>query len=430
MRLTYMKMPFAIGPEFRRTLCAVVIAGVAIGAAAWLLKWLIAVMTRIAMGAFDTGGGNWWLILVATAGIMIVGWLVRNVIKAPMEHATELLKADTAARQGILPPRLTVAPVLASAITLGFGGSAGAESPIAYSGAAIGSNIARKFGFDPGKVFVFMACGAGAGIAAIFKAPLGGMLFTIEVLGVGLATPHMLLLAAMCLLGATTAYLLGGSHLNVDLGISLAADMRMIPAMVLTGVVCGLYSAFYVVSVRAVRRKLEGIRRLPVRNLVSGLALGVMLFLLPALYGEGYGILSELAAGHGDAVVRGSAVARMSGGWTLAVALAGLLLVKPAATADTNSGGGVAGDFTPTLFAGGVAGFFIATCCSDLAFIHALPTGIFMVCGMAAVMAGVTRAPFMTIFLVVEMTGAFSLLLPVAAVAFIAYGISRFVVSG
>ncbi|MDE7396857.1 MAG: chloride channel protein, partial [Muribaculum sp.] len=383
---------------------AAVVAGVLIGVAGWLLKWLVKTISTFVTSGFDLHGSNWWLIGVPVIGFLIVGWFVRNVVKQPLEESTARMKADIADGDGKMPARLTVSSMIASSLTLGFGGSAGSEGPIAYTGAAIGSNVARIFGLDRRQLLIFLACGAGAGIAAIFKAPVGGMFFTLEVLRMTLGVSSLLMLAAMCLISGITAYLLSGCTTDMAVPSSITFDISMIPALLLMAVVAGAYAAYYLSTGLYVRRRLHGVARPIVRNIISGLTVGVLLFLFPALYGEGYSVLSQVANGHMSAVIDGSIAATLSGTDTILWILAGILLTKSIACYSSNSGGGVAGDFAPTLFVGGLAGAFIALCAAHLPIMSGVPADTMVVCGMAAVMAGVVRAPLMTIFIVVEMT--------------------------
>lgn len=422
------RLPLSGQPGLLRPISAALLAGIITGAAAWLLKWLIKNISKIVTSEFDITGGNWHLILVAIMGIMLVGWLVRHVVRMPLEHATRQLKKNIAQKHGNMPGRLVVAPVAASALTLGCGGSAGAEGPISYTGAAIASNIARITGIGKGQLLTYMACGAGAGIAAIFKAPVGGMFFTIEVLNMAMGVVPMLLLAIMCFTSALTAYLLSGcTHDLAIAGPGTSFDMHSFPAIILLGLVCGAYSAYYKMSGSYTCRMVESIKQPVVRNLVSGTLLGVLLFMFPALYGEGYGVLTSIAGGDMAAATNGSIAATIQHKWLVAYALGGILLTKAIATYATNSGGGVAGDFAPTLFAGGIAGAFACVVYNLWPVFSPVPAGILIICGMAGVMSGVIRAPIMTIFLVVEMSGATWLLLPVTAVTAVSLCVSKLI---
>lgn len=390
-------------------------AGVVIGCAAAALKWLIGSVARAVNTHLDIGGGNWWLIFAGVAGIMLTGEFVRHVVKEPLEHATDRLRAMVKAGNGVISPKILFGPMLASSITLGFGGSAGSEGPIAYTGAAIGSNLGRLFGLNSRQMVVMMACGAGAGIAAIFKAPIGGIFFTLEVLRMELGLKPLLQLAGMCLIAGLTAYVLSGDTYDLQLYTHPDFQWHYMPQLLLLGVICGLYSAFYAWSGGVTRRWLERISRPQMRNLLSGLLLGVLLFLFPSLFGEGYGALTQMANGYLAEAQRGSIMAMFhSGTLLLPLSFAGILLLKGVAAYATNSGGGVAGEFAPTLFAGGIVGAFFAL-------LSGMPVPLAVVAAMAAVMAAVVRAPLMAIFLTVEMTGQQQMLLPCALVAAIAY---------
>lgn len=408
-----------------RLAATAVSAAVVIGIAAWFLKWLIKNISRLVTANFDIGGSNWWLILVPVAGILATGWIVRHIVRMPLEHSTRMLKKDIATKNGYMPGRLTTASIFTSAITLGFGGSAGSEGPIAYSGAAIGSNLAQAFRMNRHMVLVFLACGAGAGIAAIFKAPVGGMFFTLEVLRMELGLIPVLILAAMCLISALTAYVLSGCTLELTINQPLWFDTSMLPTLLLLAVCSGAYSAYYLWVGHKVRYKLTRIANPVARNLTSGLILGLMLFLFPALYGEGYGVLSLVANGNLNSVTDGSIAQLFDRRSLLLLTLVGILATKTVATYSTNSGGGVAGDFAPTLFAGGMGGIFISLLTQQHTFFGTMPPAVAVICGMAAVMSGVIRAPLMTIFLVVEMTASLQLLLPVAVVSVLSLAISR-----
>lgn len=395
-------------------------AGVVIGAAAWLLKWLVAAISRLVTSGLTPETCNWWLIGCGTAGIMLTVILVHFVIRQPLEHATDRLKKMVAAGNGSISARIMFAPVLASSLTLGFGGSAGSEGPIAYTGAAIGSNIGRLCGLDRRQMVMAMACGAGAGIAAIFKAPVGGMFFTIEVLRMELGLKPLLMLAPMCIISALTAYILSGDTPDLHLLTHPEFHGGDLWRLVLLGGLCGLYSAFYLKTGHMVARRLGDLSNIWVRALMSGGLLGVFLFLFPALYGEGYDVLAKVANGHLNEVLTGSAftLVHSDRAMLLPLTLAGLLALKGMAASTTNSGGGVAGEFAPTLFAGGMAGVLFGL-------LSGMEMPLAVVSGMGAVMAGATRAPLMAIFLTVEMTSQQQMLLPVAICAAISYSISR-----
>ena len=402
----------------------VAVAGVAIGVAAWFLKWLVGVITSAVMGDMDITKTNFWLIIAGFFGIVLTVVMVKYIIRQPLEHSTEKIKQIIGPQgDGVISPTIMYAPILASSLTLGFGGSAGSEGPIAYTGAAIGSNMGRWFGLSRDQLVMCTACGAGAGIAAIFKSPVGGMFFTLEVLRMQIGLVPLLMLAAMCIISSMTAYLLSGQTPDMTLWTHPQMPLDKLPLILLLGLFCGLYGAYYY---RTGQWNQQLFTRLKTKNIwlgaiTSGLLLGVLLFLFPALYGEGYGILGKMANGDPREVISGSVMTLFTAHkYLLPLTLVGVMALKSIAAYASNSGGGVAGDFAPTLFAGGIAGLLFAQLTS-------MPVPLAVVCGMGAVMASATRAPLMAIFITVEMTTQLQLLLPVSIAAGLAYWLSSLI---
>ena len=402
----------------------VAVAGVAIGVAAWFLKWLVGVITSAVMGDMDITKTNFWLIIAGFFGIVLTVVMVKYIIRQPLEHSTEKIKQIIGPQgDGVISPTIMYAPILASSLTLGFGGSAGSEGPIAYTGAAIGSNMGRWFGLSRDQLVMCTACGAGAGIAAIFKSPVGGMFFTLEVLRMQIGLVPLLMLAAMCIISSMTAYLLSGQTPDMTLWTHPQMPLDKLPLILLLGLFCGLYGAYYY---RTGQWTQQLFTRLKTKNIwlgaiTSGLLLGVLLFLFPALYGEGYGILGKMANGDPREVISGSVMTLFTAHkYLLPLTLVGVMALKSIAAYASNSGGGVAGDFAPTLFAGGIAGLLFAQLTS-------MPVPLAVVCGMGAVMASATRAPLMAIFITVEMTTQLQLLLPVSIAAGLAYWLSSLI---
>lgn len=404
---------------------AAVMASVVIGAAAWAVKHAVAVVSHLATRGFDASHANWWMILLGMTSIILTGWLVRNVVKHPLEHATERIKADLASGQTLLPWKLTIAPIALNTLTLGLGGSAGAEGPIAYSGGAIATRMAKLLGV-PSELFgVFLACGAGAGIAAIFKAPLGGVFFTIEVLGYPLTVWQIIMLVAMCLIAGLGAFAFGGGVPDMFFTTFEGLGWKWyIPAIVL-GIVCGVYSLYYNGVGKFTMRKLRAMKKAWLRNIIAGVIVGVCLFIFPSLYGEGYGVLGEVLNGNINVMAEGTMMRSFAGTPLIALVLVGILLVKSIATYATNSGGGVAGEFAPTIFAGGMLGALFSIVAITVPAWSLLPVGDFIVLAMAAVMAGTIEAPLMAIFIVVEMTMKLELLMPICLTSAISFAVVK-----
>lgn len=396
-------------------------AGLAIGVAAHLLKALVRWISLLCTSGFNAEGGNAALLWVPVVGITVTGLLVRYVFRRPLEQATDRIKADMKAGRAALPARLIYEPIAAASVTLGFGGSAGSEGPIAYAGAAIGSNLGRLFGLTGRQLMLMMTCGAGAGIAAIFKSPIGGMLFTLEVLGMALTTPGVMMLLTMCVTASLTCFTLSGYTPDMTLlhHVGFTTD-DLLPTLLL-GAVCGLYSAYYTATGAMTRRLLRRISRPWMRWLLSGAMVGVALYLFPALYGEGYTLMGRVAGGDVGAILSGMPLTIDR---NVLWALGGILLAKGIACYASNSGGGVAGDFAPTLFAGCMLGTLFALGGTAIG-LGNLPVANYALTGMAGVMAGAIGAPWMAIFITVEMTATYSLLLPAALCALVSHTIAN-----
>lgn len=399
--------------------------GVLCGTAAWLLKWLVRLIgLRVTVG-MHPDGLNWWLLWLPVAGIVLTGIYQRYILKHTLFNGTEELNREIAHSRYRLPAWQMYAPVIASSLTLGFGGSAGGEGPIACSGAAIGSNLGRWMRLGRSQMGIIVVAGAAAGIAGIFKAPVGGALFAVEVLSLPLTTPAVAMVFVATLTSALTAFALSGFTLDIAYSMHSAFEWRLLPWMLLLGVFCGLYSAYYWKTVQVMRRRYHAMRNPWLKNVASGLVVGALVFVFPTLFGEGYGIMTKIINGTDPHLLTAWSPWAGDEGSTATVALIalGVIAVKALACVSTNSGGGVAGDYAPTLMAGCVAGFFFATSLNLLFGLH-LPVVWFAFCGMGAVMAGVIGAPLMAIFITVEMTATYTLLLPVAMATMCAYAVA------
>ena len=398
--------------------------GLLTGVTAFVLKQAIKWLSLALTSHFHPDGANWVLLFIPLIGILFAVAIQKYVARRRLQHGVDQMEGFMRRTDDKLPTQFIWGPLLASTFTLGFGGSAGAEGPIATSGASLGSYLGRKFNLPPRLVMILIACGAGAGIAGIFKAPIGGVMFTVEVLAFNLATVPLIALIIACLISGMTALALSGFTLDVPLQHVQHFDPSMCGWLIVLGVFCGLYSLYYNrvgKTVKTLFMKAGG--AWPVA-IASGLILSGLVFVFPALYGEGYSTMARIIDGDLDAMVRYS-VFNLNGvtpGLTVMVLICGgIALAKPAATIATNSGGGVAGDFAPTLFAGCMTGIFFASVLNDI-FGLGIPVNNFALSAMAAVMAGVIEAPLMAIFIVIEMTGYVDMTFPVMLTAGVSYG--------
>lgn len=394
------------------------------GIAAHLLKLMIGGVSTFLTSRFDPEGINWWLLAIPLVGILLTQVFMRYVIHHAISHGVKRLMVSLRNRIYRLGGYLLYSPMIASSLTLGFGGSAGSEGPIAYTGAAIGSNMGRWFGLRPDLVRVMVGCGAAAGIAGIFKAPIGGALFALEVLHMEFTTLSVMVLLVTALIAGLTAYILSGCTMDIGFFAHTPLGFDVYPYVLLLGLFCGAYSIYYSFIMKWVEGRLDKVSNRWISAVLAGMILSCAVFIFPSMYGEGYEVIGRVINGASSSVIDGSIVSELpTDGWCLVLVAGGILLLKCFATSATTCGG-VAGDFAPALFAGCMAGLFFASLL-NLLFGLSLPVGLFALFGMAGVMAGAIRAPLMAIFLTVEMSAGYDYLLPLTIVGALSFGVVR-----
>lgn len=401
-----------------------IFVGLIVGLGAEALRFMIGKLSEWLFSLMDILEAHWLLLLLPVAGVLLCGMYCRYVVKDGMEFGCQRIHHALNTHNYRLRSHVMYAPIVSCAMTLGFGGSAGSEGPIAYAGAGIGSNVGKFFGLSPDTMRILVGCGAGAGIAGIFKAPIGGALFAVEVIGVELTTVSVIALVACCIAAWFTSYVCSGMTLDVPMHVTHQFDAGLIPMVIVLGVFCGIYSIYYSFVMDKTEGFIGKFRNPWVKNAVSGLLIGVSLLLFPVLYGEGYGAVGGIINGHDGALLSNSLFAGDAGSLTVILVLSGILLVKSASCALTNAGGGVGGDFAPTLFAGCMAGMLFASV-SNVLFATSLPVADFAFYGMAGVMAGAIQAPLMAMFLTAEMTGDFGMFLPLMMASVVSFVVVR-----
>lgn len=401
-----------------------VLVGILGGLAAMLLKWLIHLISHALTSFVSISQGNWLFIVGPWIGIIITVLYVRYVVRDNISHGVTRVLYAISQNKSRLKPNRMYASLLASSVTIGMGGSVGAEGPIVYSGAAIGSNIGQAFRLSPRILMILVGCGAAAGIAGIFKAPIAGMLFTLEVLMLDLTTVTVMPLLLSSITAATVAYFFTGYNVEFSFLQSEPFIMGRIPYFIGLGVACGLVSLYFTRVMNMMETFFR--RRLRLqwqRTLVGGAIVSTLVFLLPPLFGEGYDAINSLLGGDPSSIVNGSIFYSDRGSqWFIILFIGLVILLKAFATSATNGGGGVGGTFAPSLFVGCLTGFFFALLLNTLGLGLTLSVKNFALMGMAGVMAGVMHAPLMGIFLTAEMTGGYDLFLPLLIVSALSYG--------
>lgn len=404
------------------------VVGALSGLAAVLLKFLIATIAHFVMSTIQVAHGNVLYLVFPIVGILLSGLYVRYIVRDNISHGVTRVLYAIALKKSRLRLQNTYTSLIASSLTIGFGGSVGAEGPIVFTGAAIGSNLGRWFRLSPQTLMLLVGCGAAAGIAGIFKAPIAGLLFTVEVLMLDLTAGSAIPLMMASVAGATVGYVFTGYSAEFHFIQSEPFWASRIPYVVLLGVFCGFVSLYFNKVTEWMENVFARIKKPHYRFMLGALALSVLIFLLPPLYGEGYGSIVNLLTGNADELMNSSLFYDLrNDSWYILIFIGALGLMKPFATSATNGGGGVGGTFAPSLYVGCMAGFFFAFLMNHLGAFDDVPLSAknFTLMGMAGVMAGVMHAPLMAIFLTAEMTGGYELFLPLLVVSATSYGTSR-----
>ena len=432
--MTYQAITPRTWPSLKMSLVALG-SGIVIGVAAFILKWVITEMADLATlklpAMLGDTGLRWLLFSFPLIGIVAASAYQKFVIKKDLSREIERLRLSLSHGKYEMARDLIYAPTIASSLTLSLGGSAGAEAPVAYTGAAVSSNIGRRAGYSGMELAVLTGCGSGAGIAAIFRAPIGGTLFAIEVLGLTLSTSMITLLLMMCMAAALTAYVLAGSTTDVTIAsVGGGYDAWGWAVILVIAVTGGIYSWYYRRVMDGVGNMLKRVNNRWVKNLIAGLGLSVLVSMFPALYGEGYGVIDAVVAGDMTRVLSSEFFRHLPDTvWVMGIFLTGILALKCVATSLTNNGGGVAGDFAPTFFAGAMLGMLAWNYASFISPATPMIADCVIV-GMATVMAGVIGAPLTAIFLTIEMTANYQSILPVTIAALVSFGMVRILETG
>lgn len=398
--------------------------GVLAGLAAMALKWLIHIISGTLTSDLSISEGNYMYIIYPVIGVLLACWYVRYVVRDNISHGVTRVLYSISQNKSRLKPHNMYTSIVASSITIGFGGSVGAEGPIVYTGAAIGSNLGQAFRLSPRVLMILVGCGAAAGIAGIFKAPIAGMLFTLEVLMLDLTTVTVMPLLIASITSASVAYIFTGYDLEFFFVQSEPFVTERIPFFIGLGIACGLVSLYFtriMIMMETFFKKKLGVQWK--KTVVGGAILATLVFLFPPLYGEGYGSINSLLNGDPSSIVDGSIFYGDRHDVAFIIVYIGLIiLLKGFATSATNGAGGVGGTFAPSLYVGCMTGFFFAYLVNNLGFGMDLSVKNFALMGMAGVMSGVMHAPLMGIFLTAEMTGGYELFLPLLIVSTLSYG--------
>ena len=402
------------------TLILAFFIGLFASVAAFVLHWIIREIQLLLTAGFNITSANWLYLVFPVIGIFLTSVFVRRIVRDDISHGITRILYAISSKQSRLKKHNCWSSVIASAITIGFGGSVGAEAPIVLTGSAIGSTLGQIFQVDNKRLMLLVGCGAAGAIAGIFKAPIAGLVFTLEVLMVDLTMASLLPILTASVTATCFTYLFVGSDSLFSFQLDDAWKVERVPACILLGLFCGLVSWYFIRMMTACENVFARMKDRPyAKLLLGGLMLSSLIFFFPSLYGEGYSALNILLNGKTEAdwnmILNNSMF--YGHGDMLIFYIALVLLTKVFATSATNGGGGCGGTFAPSLFIGGFAGFLFSRLWNMNQIGVYIPEKNFALLGMGGVMAGVMHAPLTGIFLIAEITGGYQLLIPLIIVA-------------
>ena len=392
--------------------------------AAFVLHWIINQIVTLLTSSFNQSRANWLYLVYPVVGIYLTSLFVRHIVKDNISHGITRILYAISSNRSRLKSHNCWSSVIASAITIGFGGSVGAEAPIVLTGSAIGSNLGQLFHLDRKMLMTLVGCGAAGAIAGIFKAPIAGLVFTLEVLMIDMTMSALLPILVSCVTATVFTYIFSGDSSLFTFHLDSEWSVERIPACICLGIACGLVSLYFIRMMGACEDVFSKFKDKPyVKLAIGGTTLSLLIFLFPALYGEGYSSINLLLNGqNADDWNRILNNSMFSGqGSLLLVYIALVLFTKVVATSATNGGGGCGGTFAPSLFIGCFTGFLFSRLWNINSIGVYVPEKNFALLGMAGVMSGVMHAPLTGIFLIAELTGGYSMFMPLMIVSVVAY---------
>ncbi len=398
-----------------------IVVGLAAGLAAYLFERTLGLFRYMLTSWFDIDRASVFYLFYPVIGIVIATLLVKYLIRDNISEGVTRVLYAMSKKGSRIKPHNCYSSILASSATIGFGGSVGPEAPIVLTGSAIGSNIGRFMRLNYKNVTLLLSCGAAAALSAVFKAPITGVVFVLEILMLDITVASIIPLLISAVTATTLMFFLNGFDPVFNIDLKHVFELRHLPFYVALGLICGLMSYYFTRINSAISAQFARIRSMYRKWIVGGLVIGVLIFLFPPLYGEGYESLTDLMYANTDALFNNSLFFRYRHtGWVVALYLLATLFFKVVAMSATNGAGGVGGSFAPSLFVGAFTGATMVYIL-NLVFGFDLPIVPFTLVGMAGVMSGVMNAPLTSIFLIAELTNGYSLFVPLMLVAALSF---------
>ena len=387
--------------------------------AGYFLHAIVHEIQVLLVSGFNKGTYNLLYLLFPIVGIYLTSLFIKYVVRDNISHGITRVLYAISTKNSKLQGHNCWSSVVASGITIGFGGSVGAEAPIVLTGSAIGSNLGQIFRMDKKTMILLVGCGASAAIAGVFKAPIAGLVFTLEVLMVDLSMASLLPILISCVTATCFTYIFNGSKSLFDFVLTNPWQLDRTPACILLGIFCGFVSLYFMRTMSLCEGFFGKLSQYPyIKLMFGGLILSSLIFLFPSLYGEGYSSINLLLKGQNEAEWGQVMSNSLFYGYNkLLILYIGLVtFTKVFATSATNGSGGCGGTFAPSLFIGGFAGFFFSRLWNVNEVGVYAPEQNFTLMGMAGVLTGVMHAPLTGIFLIAELTGGYQLFMPLMIV--------------
>ncbi len=396
------------------------LTGIFAALAAFVLKMAIHSVQSLVTESFNRESLNYLYLITPAVGIIITSLFVRHIVKDDISHGVTRILYAISQRKSILKLHNVWTSLVGSSLTIGFGGSVGAEAPIVLTGSAIGSNLGKFFKMNQKTMMLLIGCGAAGAIAGIFKAPIAGLVFTLEVLMLDMTMTSIVPLLISSVTATSVTYILTGDEFMFQFTNYEPFAVERIPYLLMLGVVCGLVSLYFTRGMNWLENFYKKFENPYIKWAIGGSILSVLIFLFPPLYGEGYDTIASLLNNDISSVLKQSFfLGSENKPLVLLTYLVLIIVFKIFATASTTSAGGVGGIFAPSLFVGCITGFVVAEILNLIGL--NMPIENFALAGMAGLMSGVMHAPLTGIFLIAELTGSYYLFMTLIIVSTISY---------
>ena len=402
-----------------------VIVGALAGLGTYLFEMLLYGIRSALVTWLPVDQAHFLYLIYPAVGIVLATLFVKYIVKDEISEGVTRVLYAMSRRDSRIAPHNCWTSIVGGATTIGFGGSVGPEAPIVLTGAAIGSNVGKLARLNYKELTLLLCCRAGAAVAAIFKAPITGVVFVLEILMLDITASSIIPLLVSSVSATTVALVFRGFDpiLSITLSSSDVFVIHQIPLYVLLGVCCGLMSYYFTSMNSKVGAFVKGVQSQYRRWALGGVVLGVLIFIFPPLYGEGYEALTALMHGNVPDLFDNSLFFRFRHvEWVALIYVTAVMFFKVIAMATTNAAGGVGGTFAPSLFVGAFMGAIVALACNTLLDWN-ISVVSFTLVGMAGVMAGVMKAPLTSIFLIAELSNGYGLFIPLMIVASISFAV-------